>query len=111
MKQHQPTPPSKWNSTRLVIALTCILYIGWVTYIAEYKDWPEVIHTALYAIAAIGGGYIGLNTFSRGGMMGGGVMNALGGMGGQAINIVNQTRYKNETPGFEDESDPEDIPL
>ena len=103
----QFTPPNKWNSTRLVIAILCILYITWVTYLSYNKDWNDVVIAALYAIAAIGGGYIGLNTLNRGMGMG----NMMGSMGNQAINIINQQKYKSLSPDFEDESDPHEIPL
>jgi hypothetical protein len=98
--------PNKWNSTRLVIAILCIIYITWATWLAYIKDWNDVVISALYAIAAVGGGYIGLNTLSRGGMG-----NMMGGMGNQAINIINQQRYKSLSPDFEDESDPHETPL
>ncbi len=101
-------PDSKWNSTRLLIVVLCILYIVWVTWLSAEKDWPDVVIAALYAIAAIGGGYIGLNTLRPSSNIGGMVGNITSG----AVNIINNTKYrKSIAPGFEDQSDPKEIPL
>jgi hypothetical protein len=96
---------NKWKSTRLLIAVLGLLYIVWVTNIAKVHGWPDVIIQALYTVGVICGGYIGLNTLRPSG-----ILNNFGGIGGQAINIINSDIRK-KSPGFEDKSDPEEMPL